>query len=421
MSVYITSLFIAIPSFILLIFLEIIVSRIKGIEVNNHSDMISSLSSGLTNTIQASLKFGFIIISYSWLVDKITLFKLEPLWIAIIIAFIVEDFAGYWMHRLNHRVNIFWNRHIIHHSSEEFNLACALRQSISTTFRFSAILMIPAALLGIPASIFAVLGPIHLFMQFWYHTRLISRLGILEYILVTPSHHRVHHAINKEYLDKNYSQIFIIWDKLFNTFQVELDNVKPVYGTLRPVSTWNPIVINFKHFFQLVQDAWHTEKFIDKIKLWFKPTGWRPEDVKIKFPLLEIDNPSKQVKYRPLVSNHLVVWSWVQHIITAILMFHLFIVLDNQSNLLNYLYGSFLFINIFTFTSLLDKKKYTIKVETLKLFSILLILYYQNYSWFGLQAIYSCIIFAYFLIAFLISFSFHNKYFFSGEVLIAKD
>ena len=421
MSVYITSLFIAIPSFIILIILEIIVSRIKGIEVNNHADMISSLSSGLTNTIQASLKFGFVIISYSWLVDKITLFKLEPLWIAVLLAFIVEDFAGYWMHRLNHRVNIFWNRHIIHHSSEEFNLSCALRQSISTTFRFSAILMIPAALLGIPASIFAVLGPIHLFMQFWYHTRLINRLGILEYILVTPSHHRVHHAINKEYLDKNYSQIFIIWDKLFNTFQIELDDIKPVYGTLRPVSTWNPIVINFKHFFQLFHDAWNTEKFTDKIKLWFKPTGWRPEDVKIKFPLTEVSDPSKQIKYRPLVSNHLVVWSWVQHIITGILMFHLFIVLDNQSSLLNYVYASFLFINIFTFTSLLDKKKYTIKAETLKLFSILLILYYQSYSWFGLETIYSCIVFAYFLVSFLITFSFHNKYFSYSKNLIAKD
>jgi len=421
MSVYITSLFIAIPTFIILIIVEIIVSKIKGVEVNNHADMISSLSSGLTNTIQASFKFGVVIISYSWLVEKITLFKLEPIWLAVLLAFIVEDFAGYWMHRLNHRVNIFWNRHVIHHSSEEFNLSCALRQSISTTFRFSAILMIPAALLGIPASIFAVLGPIHLFMQFWYHTRLINRLGLLEYILVTPSHHRVHHAINKEYLDKNYSQIFIIWDKLFNTFQVELDEIKPVYGTLRPAGTWNPIVINFKHFYQLAQDAWHTEKFIDKIKLWFKPTGWRPEDVKRKFPLKEINDPSTQVKYRPLISKHLVVWSWTQHITTGILMFHLFIILDNQTNLLNYLYASILFLNIFTFTASLDKKEYTIKVEMLKFIFVLSTLYYQQYSWFGLDTIYSSIICVYFLISFLATYYFHSKDFISSKILIAKD
>ena len=298
MNFYTQSLFIAIPSFVVLIFIEMIVARLKGIKVNNPADMISSLSSGMTNTIKDALKFSVIIISYSWIVDKITIYKLEPMWVAVLVAFIVQDFTGYWMHRLSHRVNIFWNRHIIHHSSEEFNLSCALRQSISSTFEFSAILMIPAALLGVPASIFAILAPIHLFMQFWYHTRLINKMGFLEYILVTPSHHRVHHAINPEYLDKNYSQIFIIWDKLFNTFQPELDDVPPVYGTLRPVSTWNPIIINFKHLWQLIKDAWNAEKFLDKVKIWFMPTGWRPDSVKEKFPLKQITNPYKQIKYK---------------------------------------------------------------------------------------------------------------------------
>ncbi len=184
---------------------------------------------------------------------------------------------------------------------------------------------------------------------------------------------------------------------------------------------WNPIVINFKHFYQLVQDAWHTEKFIDKITLWFKPTGWRPEDVKIKFPLKEINDPSKQVKYRPLISHYLIVWSWIQHIITGILMFHLFIILDNQSNLLNYLYASILFLNIFTFTASLDKKEYTIKVEILKLIFVFSILYYQQYSWFGLDTIYSGIICAYFLVSFLATYYFHSKDFISSKILIAKD
>ena len=112
--------------------------------------------------------------------------------------------------------------------------------------------MVPAALLGVPTKIFAILGPLHFFFQFWYHTQLIGRMGFLEYILVTPSHHRVHHAINPEYVDKNYSQILIFWDKLFGSFQPELDNVKPVYGTLKPVQTWNPVIINFKVIWQLL-------------------------------------------------------------------------------------------------------------------------------------------------------------------------
>ena len=248
MSFYIKSLFFAIPTFVLLISLEAWVAKVKRIKINRSQDMISSLSSGVSNTIRDGIKFSFVIISYSWLVEHITIYQLSPIWLAVIIAFVVEDFAGYWMHRLNHRVNIFWNRHIIHHSSEDFNLSCALRQSISNTIKFSAIFMIPAALLGVPPSIFAVLGPLHLFMQFWYHTQLIGKLGLLEYILVTPSHHRVHHAINPEYIDKNYSQILIIWDKLFGTFQPEIDSVKPVYGTLKPMKTWNPVIINFKQY-----------------------------------------------------------------------------------------------------------------------------------------------------------------------------
>ena len=236
-----------VPTFMVLILFEALIARRKGMKINRSADMISSLSSGATNTLRDGVKFSFAIISYSWLVEHMTVYKLEPVWLAVVIAFIVEDFSGYWMHRLNHRVNILWNRHIIHHSSEEFNLSCALRQSISNTLRFAAIFMIPAALLGVPASIFAILGPLHLFMQFWYHTQLIGKLGLLEYVLVTPSHHRVHHAINPEYIDKNYSQIFIFWDKLFGTFQPELINRKPIYGTLIPAQTWNPIIINFTH------------------------------------------------------------------------------------------------------------------------------------------------------------------------------
>ena len=212
------------------------------------------------------------------------------------IAFITEDFAGYWIHRLNHRINIFWNRHIIHHSSEEYNLSCALRQSISNNFKFAAVFLIPAALLGIPPYLFAIISPVHLFMQFWYHTRLIDKMGWLEYILVTPSHHRVHHAINPEYIDKNYSQIFIIWDKLFGTFQPEEKSIPPVYGILRPAHTWNPVIINFKHLCQILKDAYHANSFMDKIRIWFMPLGWRPNDVKDKFPLEATENPYLQKK-----------------------------------------------------------------------------------------------------------------------------
>tara|TARA_Y100000588_G_scaffold370450_1_gene440630 strand:- start:218 stop:1180 length:963 start_codon:yes stop_codon:yes gene_type:complete len=314
------------------------------------------------------------------------------------------------MHRLNHRVNIFWNRHIIHHSSEEFNLSCALRQSISETFKFSAILMIPAALLGIETEIFIVLAPIHLFMQFWYHTRLIGKMGFLEYIIVTPSHHRVHHAINPEYLDKNYGQILIIWDKLFGSFQLELDHVKPVYGTLRPVSTWNPIIINFKHLYQLIKDAWHANRLTDKLKIWFMPTGWRPKDVEQRFPLNKIDDPYKQIKYKTKNSSIVLAWSWVQHIIAGAMMFHLFAIMDiNSPSLLDYLYGIFLFAHIFSFTSRLDRSSYALFVELCKMMLGFYLLYIQDNIWFNLSEVFSIFIIAYLIVSFFLNANFHFR------------
>ena len=409
MSIYLTFLFYAIPSFSLLIFIEMMVAKMRGMKINRSTDMISSLSSGLTNTIKDAIKFGVILVSYSSMVDSMTIYKLNPIWLAVLIAFVVEDFAGYWMHRLNHRVNIFWNRHVIHHSSEEFNLSCALRQSISTTFKFSAILFIPAALLGIPAYIFAILGPIHLFMQFWYHTQLIGKMGILEYIIVTPSHHRVHHAINSVYLDKNYGQIFIIWDKLFGSFQPELDEVKPIYGILRPAKTWNPILINYKHLYQLIKDAWHAERFIDKIKIWFMPTGWRPEDVSKKYPLKQIENPSKLVKYDTRTSMSLSVWSWTQYILTVIMMLHMFTVVGDVAPLMGYMYALFLFIQIFSLTSLLDGRWYSIAAEVLKIGTAAFLLYSQQYSWYGINGVLINLFLVYLAGSFIITYSFFNQ------------
>ena len=411
MSTYINTLYYAIPTFTFLIIVEIIAAKIKGIKINNSADMISSLSSGLSDTIKNSIKFSVTIVSYSWFLDTFTIFVIEPVWFAVLVAFIVQDFAGYWIHRLNHRVNILWNKHIIHHSSEEFNLSCALRQSISETFRFFTFFWIPAAIMGIPSEIFAIVAPVHLFLQFWYHTRLIDKMGVLEYFLVTPSHHRVHHAINPEYLDKNYSQIFIIWDKLFGTFQYEMADVKPVYGTLRPSRTWNPILINFKHLIQLIKDAWSTKKFEDKFKIWFMPTGWRPNDVIGKYPLSQIENPYEQKKYKTENSIVLLSWTWIQYSITAILMFHLFSVLTLYAYELCLVYALFLLVHIFSYTATLDFKLYAIFADMLKLFLVLIVLYLQNYSWYGFNIFYTNLFLFYLIASFVLTIYFNKKEF----------
>lgn len=378
MDIYIIAISLIIPFFILLIIIEEYIAYRKKIKINRAADMISSLSSGITNVTRDGAKLGFILISYSWLVEHITILKLEPIWLAITIAFIIEDFAGYWFHRMNHRINFFWNRHVIHHSSEEFNLACALRQSISDNIKFHAILFIPAALLGIPANLFAIISPIHLFMQFWYHTQLIDKMGVLEKILVTPSHHRVHHAINEEYLDKNYSQIFIIWDKLFGTFQAENKLNPPIYGIIRPANTWNPIVINFKHILQMLKDAYRAENLIDKFKIWFMPTGWRPDSVKNNFKIESIENPYQFKKYDKNNSIKILTWSWIQLFFSGFIMFLILFNISILPKILITLLCLFLFLHISSYTFLLDENIWALIMELSKFLLITSLLLYQN-------------------------------------------
>ena len=190
-------LLIAMPAFLLLVLFEKWYGWRKGNDTVKNMDMISSLSSGVTNVTKDVLGLSVAIISYEWLVNHLAITHIKLTWLTYVVAFIVLDFAGYVVHLLDHKVNFFWNSHIIHHSSEEFNLACALRQSVSVFVRLFVILLLPAAVLGVPPAVIAIVAPLHLFAQFWYHTQHIGKMGFLEKIIVTPSHHRVHHAFNK--------------------------------------------------------------------------------------------------------------------------------------------------------------------------------------------------------------------------------
>ena len=366
MEAFATVLTYAIPGFISLIIIEYIASRIMGRSVNRAMDTISSLSSGMTNTLKDLMGLSIVIISYSWMVDKIALFQIDsPVWL-FVLAFILIDFASYWSHRFNHEINVMWNRHIVHHSSEEFNLSCALRQSISGIIGVYFFLYIPMALIGIPAKVVAITAPLHLFAQFWYHTRLIGRMGILEHIIVTPSHHRVHHAINPEYIDKNYAAIFILWDKWFGTFQEEMDDVPAVYGVKKPVKTWNPIIINWQHMWLLAKDAWRTKRLWDKVRLWFMPTGWRPRDMHESHPVQIIENPFQMEKYSSNESIMLRNWSWAQLILHNVLMYYILMNIANFDFLDVFMYAAFLMVSIFAYTSLMDKSPLSIPFEALK-------------------------------------------------------
>ncbi|MCB0715624.1 MAG: sterol desaturase family protein [Chitinophagaceae bacterium] len=415
METYGKILLIAMPAFLLLVLFEKWWAwHHKKLSLRN-MDMVSSLSSGVTNVTKDVLGLSIAIITYSWLVAHIAIWHISATWLTYVIAFIVIDFSGYWVHRWSHHVNLFWNLHIIHHSSEEFNLACALRQSISNFINPFTFLLVPAAIFGVPAAVIATVGPIQLFAQFWYHTEHINKMGWLEKIIVTPSHHRVHHAINKEYLDKNLGQIFIFWDKLFGTYQEELKEKPPVYGITRPVKTWNPIKINFQHLWLMMKDAWRTKNWREKFTLWFKPTGYRPADVEGKYPVYKIDDVYHFEKYDTKTSRVFNAWIWFQLISILFFIAYLFgniAAINAMDYSYIFWYGGFIFLCVYAMTELMDRNPYAIFWETLRcIFGAALL--YKQADWFGSSRYIPNIVYIlnfYFIASFVITALFVSKH-----------
>jgi sterol desaturase/sphingolipid hydroxylase (fatty acid hydroxylase superfamily) len=413
METYGKILLVAMPIFLVLVLLEKFYGWYKGYDTVRNMDMISSLTSGVTNVTKDVLGLSITVLSYEWMVQHLAIVHIKATWVTYAIAFLVLDFSGYWTHRWSHHINIFWNRHIVHHSSEEYNLACALRQSISVFFNIFTFLLLPAALLGVPGKVIAVVAPLHLFAQFWYHTRHIGKMGFLEKIIVTPSHHRVHHAINPEYLDKNLSNIFIFWDKWFGTFQEELPNVPPVYGITRPVHTWNPIRINFQHLWLLIKDAWRTENVKDKFRIWFMPTGWRPADVIEKYPVEKINDVFHFEKYNPKASYALHVWCWVQLIALLLIISYLFGNIAKIGSPGMFIYGGFVFLFVYALSELMDRRPGAIVWEIIKCMAGLYIIMSTG-DWFGISKLYPLalpILGAYFLLSFAVTAFFVYKHY----------
>lgn len=366
MESYAKILLIAAPVFLVLVLSEKLYGYLKFGHEFRTMDTISSLSSGYTNVLKDVLGLSVTILGYEWFYRHVAVFEIRSTFWVYVTAFFALDFAGYWVHRLSHGINFLWNRHVIHHSSEEFNLACALRQSISVFVNIFSFFLVPAAILGVKPEVIAVVAPLHLFAQFWYHTVYIGKMGFLEKIIVTPSHHRVHHAINKEYIDKNHGQIFIFWDKLFGTFQEELPSSPPVYGVTRPMSTWNPMKINFKHLALLISDAWRAENIKDKLRIWFMPTGWRPAGFEEKYPVQKIEDPYHFEKYRTEFSPAGRTFIWLQFLFTLLMLVWFFghvAVLDVYGLMT---FGFLIFLNVYAYTDFMDRNRSFLFFELLK-------------------------------------------------------
>ena len=207
---------------------------------------------------------------YTWFAGLIP-WEIPDTWWSWAILFVLSDLVFYWFHRANHSINILWALHITHHSSEEYNLSMGARGNALTRIPQFLIFNWLLLFLGFSPESIYVVAFLHLTVGFFQHTQVIKKLGWFEKWLVTPSHHRVHHGLNPHYIDKNYSEVFIIWDKIFGSFEPEKEQV--VYGITRPPRTWNPVYMYFQYFIEMWQDAKETPRLWDKLRIWFMPVG----------------------------------------------------------------------------------------------------------------------------------------------------
>lgn len=305
----------AVPGFFILIAIEMLINHLKGTNYYRLNDAINSLSMGMLSRVTGAMYALIPFSLYAYSYQSYALFSWEDNWVTYITAFVLYDFCYYWNHRIGHVVNIGWASHVIHHSSEEYNLTTALRQT-SIPNPLGALCFVPLAFFGFEPWLLLAVGSLNLIYQYWVHTQIIDRMPEwFEAVFVTPSNHRVHHAKNKIYVDKNYGGVFILWDRFFKTFQPELKEEKVVFGISTQLASWNPIWGNVKVLGSLMKDAWGTKNWFDKFTLWFRKTGYRPADMEKKFPVIKSNAAGD--KYDPALTKASKWYIFIQYLYIA--------------------------------------------------------------------------------------------------------
>lgn len=267
----------AVPFFVIAILIELTWSRLRASEAYEAKDTLISLVMGLGSMVSGVL-FGWITVSAMAIVYEYRVFDFGEqwwlVWWAWPVAFILDDLAYYWIHRAGHRIRWMWAAHVNHHSSQHYNLSTALRQTWTSYFTFGLLFAMPLVLLGFHPVMIAIVGGINLVYQFWIHTEAIDKMPRwFEAVMNTPSHHRVHHGTNPRYLDRNYAGVFIIWDKMFGTFEPEDDSEPVRYGIVKQLGSFNLLWSVFHEWIGMLSDIWHSPwKY--KLSYLLKEPGW---------------------------------------------------------------------------------------------------------------------------------------------------
>ncbi len=356
----------AIPVFLLLIAVEALVARARGQRGLRLNDAIGSLSLGTLSQVEGVFGKLLLLGVYVWTFEHLRWFELSSdAWWVWVAGLVLYDFLYYWYHRLGHEVAVFWAAHVVHHQSEEYNLTTALRQT-SSGFLLGWLLFLPMAVLGFPPKVFVAVALIDLLYQFWIHTEQVGKLGAFDRWFASPSNHRVHHAVNARYLDKNYGGILMLWDRMFGTFVEEDTAEPPVYGTRAPLRSWNPLWANLDTYCALATDSWHAGRWSDKLRVWIKPPGWRPADVALRFPKPAFDLAQRR-KFDPPVAAATLVYCGLQYLGLVVVLANFLLIADAAGPGLALAYAGWIALSLYSLGRALEGRPQAALIEALRL------------------------------------------------------
>ncbi len=352
----------SIPIFFILICIEVIASLITKSKLYRFEDAITNISCGIIMQVMDAFAKTVLIVGFVYLYENHRLFTIPDNPLTYICLFIGVDFLYYWFHRYAHEINLFWGAHIVHHQSEDYNLSVALRQSSFQMF-VGSIFYLPLAVIGFNPIAFVAINAFQTLYQFWIHTKYIKKLpSFLEFIFATPSHHRVHHGRNPQYIDKNHGGTLIIFDRMFGTFEEEKEEV--IYGVTKPTASWNPLWANFDWYADMLKDLGRSMSFIDKIILLFKKPGWLPDDQGGYRAPQEVD-PGYS-KYTKKVSSELTAYLFIQYLILLVGASYFFWKFDNFNQTEQLLIAALIIFSVVIFGGLLEAKKWAKPGEVIR-------------------------------------------------------
>ncbi|MCP4439057.1 MAG: sterol desaturase family protein [Aureispira sp.] len=353
------------PIAIGLIILELIYCWLARKDHFTFQESVANFGTALGNQTTNVLVAVFVVVTYGFLHSNFHIIDFDMgNWWNWLILLLGIDFLFYWFHRWGHEVNILWAAHSPHHSAEEMNLLVGLRASVTQRL-FSFFVLWPLTIVGFePMHIYIMTG-VHLFIGYWHHTEVLPKFWRwIEFVFNTPSHHRVHHGVNLQYLDKNYAEFLIVWDRIFGTFEEEDEKV--VYGMYNGPQSWNPIKINFHYYIELWKDAVAAPYWWDKIRIWFMPLMWRPRGLPPKEPIQEI-TLENQVRYQSIMFPKAKAYLVVHMLLTLGLMMFIINAGSPWTSMERWIGAAILWQTVVNMSGILESKSWLIASELMRL------------------------------------------------------